>query len=94
MNTLPGLTENIIKKHLEKSRNTTIGHLHMKIQGLKSTIEKPPDIDLEDKSKTNVVFCATVDMSITQIYVDAFPIHQVHEKIPFMSFMYMIVIPS
>ena len=36
-------------------------HIHMRRQGLKSTIEKPQDIDLEDKSKTNVVFCTTVD---------------------------------
>ena len=43
-----------------------MGHLHMIIQGLQSTKEKPPDIDLEDKRKTNVVFCTTVDPSTTK----------------------------
>ena len=47
----PELIENLIKKHLEKSRNTTMGHLYMIRQGLQSTIEKPPDTDLEDKRK-------------------------------------------
>ena len=37
-----------------------MGHLQMIRQGLKSTIDKPQDTDLEDKSKTNVVFCTTV----------------------------------
>ena len=41
--------------------NEKMGHLHMRTQGLQSTIEKPPDIYLEDKSKTNVVFCTTVE---------------------------------
>ena len=34
----------------------------MRIQGLKSTKDKPPDTHLEDKSKTNV----TVDPSTTK----------------------------
>ena len=38
-----------------------MGHLHMRRQGLKSTKEKPLDTDLEDKIKTNVVFCTTLD---------------------------------
>ena len=61
-----GLTEKLIKKHLDKSRNTTMGHLHMRRQGLKSTKEKPPDIDLEDNIKTNVVCCATLEPSTTK----------------------------
>ena len=63
----------MIKKHLEKSSNTTMGYLHMRIQGLKSTKEKPPDTDLEEKIKPNVVFCTTVDPSTTKegkIYSD------------------------
>ena len=56
LKTWTGLTEKIIKKHIEKSIIMKMGHLHMRGQGLKSTIEKPPDTDLEDKSKTNVVF--------------------------------------
>ena len=34
LKTWPGLTEKLIKKHLDKPRNTTMGHLHMSIQGL------------------------------------------------------------
>ena len=62
-----------MKKNHEKYRNTEMGHLHMRRQGQKSTIKKPVDTDLEDKSKTNVVFCATVDPSTTkegQFYSD------------------------
>ena len=62
----PVLTEKLIKKHLEKSSNTTIGHLHMRIQGLQPTKETPPDTDLEEKIKINLVFCTTVDPSTTK----------------------------
>ena len=41
-------------------------HLHIRIQGLQSTKEKPYDTDLEDKSKINVVFFTTVDPSTTK----------------------------
>ena len=34
LKTWPGLTENLIKNHREKSRNTTMGHLHVRRQGL------------------------------------------------------------
>ena len=50
-----------------------MGYLHMRRQGIHSTREKPPDTDLEDNSKTNVVFCTTVDPSTTKetkIYLD------------------------
>ena len=40
-----------------------MGQLHIRGQGLKSTREKPPDTDLEEKSKNNVVICTTVDHS-------------------------------
>ena len=46
LNTCPGITEKIIKKHLDKSRNTKMGHLHMRIYGLQSTKLKPTDTDL------------------------------------------------
>ena len=39
-------------------------HLHMKIQVLQSIKEIPPDKDLKNKSKTNVVFCKTMEPSI------------------------------
>ena len=56
LKTWPGITEKLIKKHLEKSRNTNMVHLHVRRQGLKSTKEKPPDTDLEYNIKTNVVY--------------------------------------
>ena len=45
----------------------------MRRKGIQSTKEKPPDTDLEDKIKTNVVFCTTIDPSTTKeggIYSD------------------------
>ena len=47
LNTWPGLIEELINKHLEKSISTKIVHLHIRIQGLQSTMKKPPDRDLE-----------------------------------------------
>ena len=50
-----------------------MGHLHMRRQRLQSTKDKPPDTDLEEKIKTNVVYCTTVDPSTTKkdrIYSD------------------------
>ena len=38
----------------------------MRRQGLQSTREKPPDIDLEEKCKKYVVFCTTVEPSTTK----------------------------
>ena len=70
---LAGYHRKLIKKHLDKSRNTTIGNLLMRIQGLQLTKDKPPDTDLEDKVKTNLVYCTTVDPSTTKegkIYSD------------------------
>ena len=51
LNTWPGLTGKVIKKHLDKSRNTTMGHLHMRRQGLQSNKEKTPDTNPEYKIK-------------------------------------------
>ena len=42
-----------------------MGHLHMRRQGLKSTVEKLLDTELEDKSKTNVVSFTTLETSKT-----------------------------
>ena len=45
----------------------------MRRKGIHSTKEKPLDTDLEDKSKTNEVFCTTLDPSTTKegkIYSD------------------------
>ena len=60
-----------------------MGHLHTRRQGLQSTKQKPPDTDLEENIKTNVVFCTTLDpikkkkRVSTQIYADASPPLQV-----------------
>ena len=37
-------------------------HLHMKIQVLQSSIDKPPDTEIKDKCKTNIVLCTAVDL--------------------------------
>ena len=66
LNTWPVFTEKLIKKHLEKSRSTAMGYLHVRRQGLKSTKEKPPDTDLEYNIKTNIVYCRTVDPRTTK----------------------------
>ena len=66
LKTFSGLTEKMIKNHQEKPRNTEMGHLHMIIQGLKWTKEKPHDTDLEDNITTNVVYCTTVEPRITK----------------------------
>ena len=56
-----------------------MGHLHMRRHGLQSTKEKPPDTNLEDKIKSNVVYCTTVDLAqpkkerSTQIYAEIAP---------------------
>ena len=43
-----------------------MGHLHMRRQGLQSTKEKPPNIDLEENIKTNVIYYTTVDPITTK----------------------------
>ena len=81
LNTWTGLKENITNKHIEKSTNTKMGHLHMRIQGLKSTRDIPQDKDMKYKSKTNLVFYTTVDPStmkegkFTHIYEDSSSSH-------------------
>ena len=100
LKTWPGLTKKIIKRHLEKLGYRTMGHLQMGIQGLKSTKEKSPDTDLEEKSKKNVVFCTTVEPNTTkeggysQIYADGSSPLQVWETNTFTSCMCMVVTPS
>ena len=43
-----------------------MGHLHMNIKRPQSTRQKTTDTDLEDKTKTNVDFFATVDPNTTK----------------------------
>ena len=51
-----GLTEAFSKKLIETSRNTTMGHLNIRRQGLQSNKDKPPDTYLEYIIKSKVVF--------------------------------------
>ena len=43
-----------------------MGNLHMRRQELQSTKDTPPDTELEEKIKINLVFCTTVDPSTTK----------------------------
>ena len=85
LKTWPGLTEKLIKKDLEKSRNTIMGHLHMRRQGLQPTKDTLPDPYSSEKIK-NVVFFTTVDPSTTKegkSYSDIcgrFPTTSIREK--------------
>ena len=97
---LSGSQRKMIKKHPEKSSNTKMGHLYMRIQGLQLIKEKPPDTDFEENIKTNVVYCTTVDPSTTKegkIYsylCGRFPTTSGREKNTYMQCMCMTVIPS
>ena len=44
-----GLIEGLVNMHMEKLMSTTLGNLHTRRQALKSTREKTPYTDLEDK---------------------------------------------
>ena len=95
LKTWPGLTEKLIKKHLEKSRNTTMGLLHRRRQELKSNKEKHFDTDLKEKIRTNVVYCTTVDPRTTKegkIYsylCERFPINSIRgNKYIYVMYMY------
>ena len=56
LKTWPGLTEKNTKKHIGKSRKTTMESLQMIRLGIQTTRDKLPDTDMEDESKTNVIF--------------------------------------
>ena len=94
LKTWTGIIEKLIKKHLEKSRNTTMGHLHMRRQGLKSTKDKPTDTNLEENIETNVVYCTTVEPSTTKegkIYSDLcglFPTTSCRKKYIYVMYVY------
>ena len=49
LKTWPGLIEGLVNMHMEKLMSTTLGNLHTRRQALKSTREKTPYTDLEDK---------------------------------------------
>ena len=50
------MTGSHIKKHLGKSIDTAMGHLHTNRQGVKQTSRKYIDTDLGDSRKTDLVF--------------------------------------
>ena len=61
--TFPILTEGFINLHIKKLINTTMRRLHMRLQGMKSTRKKNTDTYINNKCKTNVVFCTNMDRS-------------------------------
>ena len=72
----------------------------MRRKGLQSTKDKPPDTDLEDNIKTNVVVFTTLDPITTKegkIYLDLcrrYPPLQAGVSNILMLFMCMTVMPS
>ena len=70
------ITEKLIKKHLDKSRNTAMGHLHMRRQGLRSTKEKILTQTWKKRSKQMQCFAQLWTLAqpkkerSTQIYTD------------------------
>ena len=75
-------------------------NLYMRRQGLTSTKLKPPDTDLDNKSKKNVVFYIDVEPITTKegnlihIYMDDLPPHQSGETDTSISCMCMIAMAS
>jgi hypothetical protein len=70
--TWPGLTEDVINKHLKLTPATDIGHMNRQRQNIRSTWkapaekEQPPDKDLG--AKTHLVYAVVVDQG--QLYTD------------------------
>jgi hypothetical protein len=70
--TWPGLTEDIINKHLKLTPATAMGHMNQRRQNIRSTSkattekQQPPDIDLG--TKTHLVYAVVVDQG--QLYTD------------------------
>ena len=66
LKTWQGLIKKLIKKHLDKYKNTKMGHLYMRRQGLQLTKQEPPDTNLEENITMNVLYCTTVEPSTTK----------------------------
>jgi hypothetical protein len=70
--TLPGLTEDVIHKHLKLTPVTAMGHMNQRRQNIRSTLktsiadEQKPDTDLG--TKTHLVYAVLVDQG--QLYTD------------------------
>ena len=97
LKTWHGLTEKLTKKHPEKSRNNTMGNLHMRRQRLQSTREKKRKRPWIKEQK----YCFLQLWNLvqqrrgksTQIYEDASSSHQSEEINTYFSCMYIIVMP-
>ena len=76
-----------------------MGQPHIRRQVLKSTKEKPQDIDLEYKIRKMQCFVKLWTLVqqrkeyFTQVYADASPPHQEEEKNTFTPCVYIIVMP-
>ena len=60
----PGLTEELITKHLPASMNTSLGHMHQTRQGLRSTKTKISDDNQlvpDVTTRTNLVYATILD---------------------------------
>ena len=73
--TWPGLTADLVRKHLPKSPITVLGHLHQQRQNIRST-QPPPEPELDSNppsdpgnSRTHLVFSAVADLR-TEIATD------------------------
>jgi hypothetical protein len=70
--TWPGLTEDVIHKHLKLTPTTAMGHMNQRRQNIRSTSKKPsvdaPTADTDLGTKTHLVYAVLVDQG--QLYTD------------------------
>jgi hypothetical protein len=74
--TWPGLTEEVINKHLKLTPATAMGHMNQRRQNIRSTSKRPITADVEDitttnthlGTKTHLVYAVLVDQG--QLYTD------------------------
>jgi hypothetical protein len=70
--TWPGLTEDVIHKHLKLTPATAMGHMNQRRQNIRSTSKKPvedvPTTDTNLGTKTHLVYAVLVDQG--QLYTD------------------------
>jgi hypothetical protein len=70
--TWPGLTEEVIHKHLKLTPATALGHMNQRCQNIRSTsktqVEDVPTTDTNLGTKTHLVYAVLVDQG--QLYTD------------------------
>jgi hypothetical protein len=70
--TWPGLTEDVIHKHLKLTPSTAMGHMNQRRQNIRSTSKTPiadaPTADADSGTKTHLVYAVLVDQG--QLYTD------------------------